>query len=211
MNKQEFIFVFPQSGETITKKMNPLAVKDAAVKYLKMQNEVRGDICIIKNAHEDVVAMAYVSDMMKVSFFTEDESVNDIKTDRSNRGRRGEMSEINFKAKLIDTEMWLDCKPYANSQFFSRGNINPTIDTNTLCQFTGARDCNGFPIYEHDLLRQYEDTGSIYEVVWNQGNTSFSLVDTEYPVLYPNTLGRMLRNRQLKVIGNKFDKKGGKQ
>lgn len=52
MNKQEFIFVFPQSG---------------------------GDICIIKNAHEDVVAMAYVSDMMKVSFFTEDESVNDIK------------------------------------------------------------------------------------------------------------------------------------
>ena len=77
MNKQEFIFVFPQSGETITK--NPLAVKDAAVKYLKTQNEVRGDICIIKNAHEDVVAMAYVSDMMKVSFFTEDESVNDIK------------------------------------------------------------------------------------------------------------------------------------
>ena len=41
MNKQEFIFVLPQSGETITKKMNPLAVK--------------------------------------VSFFTEDESVNDIK------------------------------------------------------------------------------------------------------------------------------------
>lgn len=122
------------------------------------------------------------------------------------------MSEINFKAKLIDTEMWLDCKPYANSQFFSRGNISPTIDTNTLCQFTGSCDCNGTPIYEHDLLRQYEDTGSIYEVVWNQGNTSFSLVDTEYPVLYPtNTLGRMLRNRQLKVVGNKFDKKGGKK
>lgn len=80
MKKQEFIFVFPQSGEMFTKKMNPLVVKDAAVKYLKMQNEIRGDICIIKNAHEDVVAMAYVSgDTMKVSFFTEDESVNDIK------------------------------------------------------------------------------------------------------------------------------------
>ena len=45
MNKKEFIFVFPQSGETITKEMNPLAVKDAAVKYLKTQNELRGDIC----------------------------------------------------------------------------------------------------------------------------------------------------------------------
>ena len=80
MNKQEFIFVFPLSGETITKVMNPLAVKDAAIKYLKTQNEVRGDICIVKDAKENVIAMGYVSDSMKVSFFTnEDETVNDIK------------------------------------------------------------------------------------------------------------------------------------
>lgn len=79
MKKQEFIFVFPQSGETITRVMNPLAVKDAAVKYLKMQNEVRGDICIIHNSLNEVVAMAYVSETMKISFFTEDESVSDIK------------------------------------------------------------------------------------------------------------------------------------
>lgn len=80
MNKQLFYFVFPQSGETITKEMNPLAVKDAAVKYLKTQNEVRGDICIVKDAKENVIAMGYVSDMMKVSFFTdEDETVSDIK------------------------------------------------------------------------------------------------------------------------------------
>ena len=117
------------------------------------------------------------------------------------------MSEIIFKAIRVRTGTWVDCSPtIRNSEVFSShkelGVINSyLIDTNTLCQF----------IYEHDLLRQYEDTGSIYEVVWNQGNTSFSLVDTEHPVLYPNTLGRMLRNRQLKVVGNKFDKKGGKQ
>ena len=79
MNKQEFIIVFPQSGETITKEMNPLAVKDAAIKYLKTQNEVRGDICIIKDSKDNVIAMGYVSDNMKISFFTEDETVNDIK------------------------------------------------------------------------------------------------------------------------------------
>ena len=79
MNKQEFIFVFPLSGETITKVMNPLAVKDAAIKYLKNQNEVRGDICIIKDSKDNVIAMGYVSDNMKISFFTEDETVNDIK------------------------------------------------------------------------------------------------------------------------------------
>ena len=80
MNKKEFIFVFPLSGETITKVMNPLAVKDAGIKYLKTQNEVRGDICIIKDSKDNVIAMGYVSDNMKISFFTpDDETVNDIK------------------------------------------------------------------------------------------------------------------------------------
>ena len=121
------------------------------------------------------------------------------------------MSEINLKAIRVRTGMWVDCSPIIrNSEVFNHkvlGVVNSyLIDINTICQFTGACDCNGFPIYEHDLLRQYEDTGSIYEVVWNQGNTSFSLVNTECPVLYPNTLGGMLRNRGLKVIGNKFDK-----
>ena len=126
------------------------------------------------------------------------------------------MSEINFKAIRVRTGMWVDSSPIIrNSEVFNHkvlGVVNSyLIDTNTLCQFTGARDCNGFPIYEHDLLR-CEKTGSIYEVVWNQGNTSFSLVDTEHHVLYPsNTLGRMLRNKQLKVVGNKFDKKGGEK
>ena len=125
------------------------------------------------------------------------------------------MSEINFKAIRVRTGAWVDCSPtIRNSEVFNHkdfGVVNSyLIDTNTLCQFTGARDCNGFPIYEHDLLRN-EKTGSIYEVVWNQRNSSFSFVNTEHPVLYPNTLGRMLRNRQLKVVGNKFDKKGGKK
>ena len=126
------------------------------------------------------------------------------------------MSEINLKAIRVRTGAWVDCSPtIRNSEVFNHKEIGVVnsylIYINTICQFTGARDCNGFPIYEHDLLR-CEKTGSIYEVVWNQGNTSFSLVDTEYPVLYPsNTLGRMLSNSQLKIVGNKFDKKGGKK
>lgn len=35
--------------------------------------------CIIKDSKENVIAMGYVSDNMKISFFTEDETVNDIK------------------------------------------------------------------------------------------------------------------------------------
>ena len=125
------------------------------------------------------------------------------------------MSEINFKAIRVRTGVWVDCSPIIrNSEVFNHkelGVVNSyLIDTNTICQFTGARDCDGFPIYEHDLLR-CEKTGSIYEVVWNQRNTSFSFVNTEFPVLYSNTLGSILRNSRLKVIGNKFDKKGGEK
>ena len=69
MKKQKFIFSFPMSGETITKEFNLLAVKDATVKYLRKQSEVKGEI----------VAMAHIDDNMKVKFFTEDDSVSDIK------------------------------------------------------------------------------------------------------------------------------------
>lgn len=78
MKKQEFRFIFPMSGDETTKNLNPLAIKETAIRYLKVQSEIRGDICIIKNSHKEVVAMAYLNDDMQVSFFTEDESVNEI-------------------------------------------------------------------------------------------------------------------------------------
>ena len=79
MNKQEFIFQFPMSGETITRQMNLLAVKDATINYLRKQSEVRGNICMVFNGKEELVAMAYINERMKVSFFTEDSTICDIK------------------------------------------------------------------------------------------------------------------------------------
>lgn len=127
------------------------------------------------------------------------------------------VENIKFKAKRLDNGEW--CEGYfyeengntyiiENRQKESMLNRNVThqVDSSTVCQFTGAKDCDGTSIYEHDLLRS-EKTDSTYEVVWNQGNSSFSLINTEVPVLYPtNTMGRMLHHRRLKVIGNKFDK-----
>lgn len=124
--------------------------------------------------------------------------------------------EIKYKAKRLDNGEW--CEGYfyeengntyiiENRQKENMLNRNVTyeVDPSTVCQFTGLKDCGGTPIYEHDLLR-CKKSGSIFEVVWNQVNASFSLVDTEYPVLYPtNTLGRMWRNRKLKVVGNEFE------
>lgn len=78
MKKQVFYFVFPESGETITKKMNPLEIKSAAINYLEKQGILRGDLCVIKDCKEDVVAVA-VADEHKTRFFTEDEGI-DIET-----------------------------------------------------------------------------------------------------------------------------------
>jgi hypothetical protein len=79
MKKQTFTFQFPLSGETITRELNLLAVKDATIKYLRKQSEVRGDICLVSDEKGEIVAMAHIDEHMKVKFFTEDDSVSDIK------------------------------------------------------------------------------------------------------------------------------------
>lgn len=127
------------------------------------------------------------------------------------------IENIKFKAKRLDGKGWVE----GNLRTSKSGNsmIIPieyegacSVDPSTVCQFTGARDCDGTPIYEHDLLicREIE---RVYEVVWNQDNTSFSLYNAKHNVLYTSTLGIMLHHSHysFKVIGNKFDKEGGKQ
>nr|DAG47545.1 MAG TPA: YopX protein [Caudoviricetes sp.]DAQ05471.1 MAG TPA: YopX protein [Caudoviricetes sp.] len=118
---------------------------------------------------------------------------------------------IKFKAKQLNSGKWFegDLVRLGNRVCIGGDHIKDGItdvDPSTVCMFTGLKDCKGKEIFEHDLL-QSQETKAIYEVVWNQGNTSFSLVNTECPVLYPNTLGGMLRNRRLKIVGNKFDEK----
>lgn len=124
------------------------------------------------------------------------------------------IENIKFKAKSIYNGEWVygDLLHQSDGTHIYMGKgegghtLCPRVDPSTICQFTGSQDCEGTSIYEHDLLR-HEKTCSTFEVVWNQGNSSFSLINTEVPVLYPtNTMGRMLHNRRLKVVGNKFDK-----
>ena len=128
-----------------------------------------------------------------------------------------EIENIKFKAKRLDGKGWICGYFYEengntyiieNRQKESMLNRNVTyqVDPSTVCMFTGLTDCKGNEIWEHDLL-QSQETKAIYEVAWNQGNTSFSLVNTECPVLYSNTLGGILRNRRLKVVENNFNNK----
>lgn len=79
MKKQQFTFKFPITGEAITRTINPIDVKAVTTAYLKRQVEVRGEVCIVFNMQEEVVAMAYIDEHMHVLFSTGDAVEEDIK------------------------------------------------------------------------------------------------------------------------------------
>lgn len=72
------------------------------------------------------------------------------------------IENIKFKAKRLDNGKWVEGYFYAecgntyiieNRQEESMLNRNITyeVDTDTICQFTGLKDCKGKEIFEHDL------------------------------------------------------------
>lgn len=81
MKKQVFIFEFPKANATIKVEVSPLCVKEMAIQYLKNQDVVFGSICLIEDVEENILAIACYSEGGRggIKFFTEDDSVNDIK------------------------------------------------------------------------------------------------------------------------------------
>ena len=99
------------------------------------------------------------------------------------------IENIKFKAKSTLDGAWVQGdlihKEDGRIAILRNGFNVSEVYPSTVCQFTGAKDCDGTSIYEHDLLRS-EKTDSTYEVVWNQGNSSFSLINTEAPCSLSN-------------------------
>lgn len=124
------------------------------------------------------------------------------------------IESIKFKAKRLDGKGWVCGYFYEengntyiieNRQKESMLNRNVTyeVDSSTICQFTGLKDCEGNEIWEHDLL-QSQKTKAIYEVVWDEGD--FTLSDYVVGVETMIFLCSALRTSRTKVVDNKFDK-----
>lgn len=123
------------------------------------------------------------------------------------------MRQIKFKAKRLDGKGWIEgtpiCingKPYG---IMIGEKESPDIDPSTICQFTGLKDCKGNEIWEHDLL-QNQETKAIYEVVWDE-NGGFIIKHSVGGWHLLNFLGSILSVFKFKVVGNKFDRKEGKE
>lgn len=123
------------------------------------------------------------------------------------------IKKIKFKAKRLDGKGWIEgtpiCingKPYG---IMIGEKESPDIDPSTICQFTGLKDCKGNEIWEHDLL-QSQKTKAIYEVVWDE-NGGFIIKNSVGGGYLLNFLGSILSVFKFKVVGNKFDRKEGKE
>lgn len=122
-----------------------------------------------------------------------------------------EIGNIKFKAKKTLDGKWIkgDLVHHKDSgnvwmtDFEKR--LTSPIDPSTICQFTGLTDGKGKEIWEHDLL-QSQETKAIYEVVWDDGG--FIISDYVVGVDTMIFLCSALRMRRIKVVGNKFDRRG---
>lgn len=123
------------------------------------------------------------------------------------------IEKIKFKAKRLDGKGWIEgtpiCingKPYG---IMIGEKESPDIDPSTICQFTGLKDCKGNEIWEHDLL-QNQEAKAIYEVVWDE-NGGFIIKHSVGGGHLLSFLGSILSVFKFKVVGNKFDRKEGKE
>ena len=125
------------------------------------------------------------------------------------------IENIKFKAKRLDNGEWVE-----GSLTYSQGiayihrkesdkddrcYLTPyEVIPETVCQFTGLKDCEGNELYEHDVIKNYPFIPS--EIVWSEELSGYYLKHANGKIEC-KPLGQYLSLGKFIVVGNKFDKK----
>ena len=126
-------------------------------------------------------------------------------------------ANIKFKAKRLDNGEWIEgdlihketyvCIGYLSSEIPNITRVQK-VDTSTVCQFTGLKDCEGSEIWEGDVLLN-TNSGSQYTVMYSDYGGAFFIrkkgtVNDDMYLFELYDVDKCIAF--LEVIGNKFDK-----
>lgn len=122
------------------------------------------------------------------------------------------IENIKFKAKRLDNGEWVEGDLIHSTSYvgisypsdeFSDVPIVHRVDPETVCQFTGLKDCEGNEIWEGDIVEReiwnklYNGLTKVKGVIEYKGAQFFVAINSETYSLY---------SKDIKVVGNKFDK-----
>lgn len=122
------------------------------------------------------------------------------------------IENIKFKAKRLDNGEWVEGDLIHSTSYvgisypsdeFSDVPIVHRVDPETVCQFTGLKDCEGNEIWEGDIVEReiwnklYNGLTKVKGVIEYKGAEFYVTINSETYSLY---------SKDIKVVGNKFDK-----
>ena len=125
------------------------------------------------------------------------------------------IENIKFKAKRLDNGEWIEgeISHFENTIWIVPIDHKPfhsgcaEVDPDTICMFTGQKDCDGKEIWEGDMLSNVTNDSPDGIVVFKYG--AFSLLaknGRDFCVALTYLLSEKDSLNRFKVVGNKFDK-----